>query len=90
MAVAVERCGEGGGGEGGDSTLGEGKRGRRRCGRTFFQPLPPLMAKPASSPSNSAFSMASAPTKYDMASPPVGRKGCFVDFVGLKSTLWWP
>ena len=90
MAVAVVAVWRGWWWRGWRCTLGEGKRGRRRCGRTFFQPLPPLMAKPASSPSNSAFSMASAPTKYDMASPPVGRKGCFVDFVGLKSTLWWP
>jgi len=57
---------------------------------TLLHPLPPLMAKPASSPLNSSFFIASAPTKYDIASAPVARKGCLVALVGLKSTLWWP
>ena len=58
---------------------------------TFFQPLPPLIAKPASSPLNfSEPSKLSAPTKYDMASSPVGRNGFLVALVGLNKTSVWP
>ena len=57
---------------------------------TSFQPRPPLIAKPASSPLKASFFIASAPTKYDIASSAVGRKGCSVALVGLKSTFVLP
>jgi len=49
-----------------------------------------LIAKPASSPLKASFFIASAPTKYDIASSAVGRKGCSVALVGLKSTFVLP
>ena len=46
--------------------------------------------KPASSPLNASSFIASAPTKYDMASSPVARKGWLVDLVGLNRTSHLP